>query len=262
MKKLLLAAVAVGSLIAGAASATPFTRNSPTGGGLPGGVTEVGGIVLDLKGLSGTRVVTQLAASSLYVGFANSGTPVGQQGNPLTIGTQTGFNASVLAALGGGLSSASVRITLFDGDSAPGDFDDGNANTLLLDGVDFGFWSAPTTQQTNNTGTMLLSTTTGFGDDILSTGFFTNSNAASLASLFTNLADGSVAFLLRDDRNPFDNFYDFTQGVDGGLINVGTGPIVTPPSGVPEPATWAMMIVGFGLVGAAARRRRSVPLAA
>lgn len=33
-----------------------------------------------------------------------------------------------------------------------------------------------------------------------------------------------------------------------------------PPGGVPEPATWAMLILGFGLVGAAARRRR--PLAA
>lgn len=30
------------------------------------------------------------------------------------------------------------------------------------------------------------------------------------------------------------------------------------PSAVPEPATWAMMITGFGLAGAALRRRRSV----
>jgi hypothetical protein len=29
-------------------------------------------------------------------------------------------------------------------------------------------------------------------------------------------------------------------------------------SGVPEPATWALMIAGFGLVGAAARRRRPI----
>ena len=28
--------------------------------------------------------------------------------------------------------------------------------------------------------------------------------------------------------------------------------------GVPEPATWGMMIVGFGLVGAAARRRKAL----
>jgi hypothetical protein len=30
---------------------------------------------------------------------------------------------------------------------------------------------------------------------------------------------------------------------------------LTITSGVPEPATWAMMIVGFGLVGSAVRRR-------
>lgn len=34
------------------------------------------------------------------------------------------------------------------------------------------------------------------------------------------------------------------------------------PAAVPEPATWAMMISGFGLVGAAARRRRSKALVA
>jgi hypothetical protein len=34
--------------------------------------------------------------------------------------------------------------------------------------------------------------------------------------------------------------------------------VVTPPPAVPEPATWAMMIGGFGLVGGALRRRRGV----
>ncbi len=39
------------------------------------------------------------------------------------------------------------------------------------------------------------------------------------------------------------------------------GEIIDPPA-VPEAATWAMMIAGFGLVGAAARRRRSGSVAA
>ncbi len=35
-----------------------------------------------------------------------------------------------------------------------------------------------------------------------------------------------------------------------------------PTSAVPEPATWAMMIAGFGVVGGAVRRRRPAALAA
>lgn len=42
-------------------------------------------------------------------------------------------------------------------------------------------------------------------------------------------------------------------GSSGGSI---TNP--NPPGGVPEPATWAMLILGFGAVGATMRRRRQV----
>jgi hypothetical protein len=42
----------------------------------------------------------------------------------------------------------------------------------------------------------------------------------------------------------------------------GPPPVTPPPTGaVPEPASWAMMIAGFGLVGAAARRRRPATVA-
>jgi hypothetical protein len=42
----------------------------------------------------------------------------------------------------------------------------------------------------------------------------------------------------------------------------GPTPVTPPPTGaVPEPASWAMLITGFGLVGAAARRRRVVTVA-
>ena len=44
-----------------------------------------------------------------------------------------------------------------------------------------------------------------------------------------------------------------------GVVDGGGGftPVVTPPNpvpGVPQPATWAMMVTGFGLVGLAMRR--------
>jgi hypothetical protein len=38
-------------------------------------------------------------------------------------------------------------------------------------------------------------------------------------------------------------------------LDLGQGVIFEPPGGVPEPATWAMMIVGFGAAGSVLRRR-------
>jgi hypothetical protein len=170
------------------------------------------------------------------------------------IGTQTGYTPAVFSALGGGIQSASVRFTLYDGDNAPGDFD-ATDNTLLLNGTSFGNWTSIATQETSGDGLTSFGSGFGFADGTLSTGFFTNTDVVSLANLYTSLSSGSLAFSLAD-VDPYDNFYDFTLGVDGGLINVGQGPVVTPPSSVPEPATWAMFIGGFGLIGSAMRRRQ------
>ncbi|GAO40160.1 hypothetical protein SCH01S_45_00030 [Sphingomonas changbaiensis NBRC 104936] len=50
------------------------------------------------------------------------------------------------------------------------------------------------------------------------------------------------------------------QGLSSAVIyKTGT---FTPPPSVPEPATWAMMIGGFGLLGTAVRRRRRTGAAA
>lgn len=209
---------------------TTFTRTSPTGGAVSPGVTEVGGLVLDLIGLNGVRVISQLAASSLYIGFFDSGTPNSYQGQPGTIGVQEGLTPAVLAALGGGLASVAVRVTLYDGDTAPGDFDYLNQNTLLLNGVSLGDFSAVATQQTSSDGLTLQSSTSGFGDEILSTGWFSTTNAATLAALFASLSAGTVTYQL-SDIDPYDNYFDFRQGVDGGLINVGQAPNISPVAG-------------------------------
>jgi hypothetical protein len=44
-----------------------------------------------------------------------------------------------------------------------------------------------------------------------------------------------------------------------GLVNFREVPTTPGPGVVPEPASWAMLIAGFGLVGGAARRRRQAP---
>lgn len=60
------------------------------------------------------------------------------------------------------------------------------------------------------------------------------------------------------------NFIDFTNG-NYGLIQVPTSyltfTIADIPGAVPEPASWALMVSGFGLAGTALRRRRAPALA-
>jgi hypothetical protein len=49
--------------------------------------------------------------------------------------------------------------------------------------------------------------------------------------------------------------------VGSGAVNLTQSPVtefVEGVGGVPEPSSWAMLIAGFGLVGATMRRRRTV----
>ncbi len=235
---------------AGAAQAATFTDTSPAGGTLPTGFSTVGGLVLDLIGANGARVTSQLAASSLFVGFYNTGTPSSFNGNPGTIGIQNGFTPAILSALGGGLQKAAIRTTLYDGDTASGNFDY-NDNTLLVNGINFGNWSNVIAQETDGTGVVSSGGFSGggFRDNVLDTGWFSTTNATLLSSLFSSLSSGTVVYQV-NDIDPFDNFYDFTQGIDTSLINVGTGPVVTPPNAaIPTPALLPGLIgLGLGVV--------------
>jgi probable HAF family extracellular repeat protein len=87
---------------------------------------------------------------------------------------------------------------------------------------------------------------------------------------------GGVSTYLDDLINPLSGWNitganginDRGQIVGSGILNGFVTPfglfgepraiLLTPLTGVPEPVTWALMIMGFGLIGASARRRRAV----
>ena len=249
------AMAAMAAVLPFATASAQFTYKSPTGQPRPAAVTAVGGIVVDFIGLNGSRLVAQRAASGLFIGSAPSVAV-------FTIGTQTGFTSALLATLGGGIAQASFRVTLFDGDTRAGDFDF-NDNFLQVNGIRVGNWSNVSTIVTNGIGAPVGNgnIANGFGDDVLNTGFFYVNNAATLSSIFASLTTtGGTITYGYEDIDAGDQYLDFTQGINGNLINSNVPPTVVPPTGnvVPEPSTYALMATGLiGIVGVARRRRNT-----
>jgi hypothetical protein len=273
----LMTGIAVGGLVASGAfapaQASTFTMLSPTSAGaLPTGVSSIGGVVLDLIGINGNRIVAQTAANSLFTGTSSAS---------FTIGTQSGFTTAKLLALGGGIAEASVRITVNDGDTATHssnsttsnnsgsvqDFDY-NQNTLLLNGINFGNFTSVNAENTTSLGLSITPFTVtgntaalthvdggfsggGFRNNLLDTGFFYVTNATTLASLFTSLSGGSVTYTL-NDVDGGDNVLNFPSGIDASLASVSYIPTASSSTAVPEPFT----IIGTIMGGTAAMRMR------
>ena len=222
-------ALCAAGLTLAVAQATDFTRTSPAGGALPANITDIGGTVTDMVGLNGTRITGQLAAGQMFEGV--------YAGTPLTIGIQTGYTPAMLAALGGGIQAMSVRLTLWDGDTGPGEFDHGQIS-LLVNGQTVGNFSDVPTQATSPDGLTALSTNAagGFRNQSLDTGFFVIS-PLYLAAIFTAvLGNGQMVFQLQG-TDPYDmNYYNFTEGLSSNLINAGVSPQSTnEPGPGPKP---------------------------
>jgi hypothetical protein len=92
------------------------------------------------------------------------------------------------------------------------------------------------------------------GEDVPGFGSYSSGGIVDLVDLGLQFSVGADGLLRLEFAESFDDFLDDWDGI----WQSGTITIQTAGAGViPEPATWAMMIVGFGLVGHASRRRRS-----
>jgi PEP-CTERM motif len=111
------------------------------------------------------------------------------------------------------------------------------------------------------------------GLSLVSASSLTSNFTSSLTSL-SNLPGGqSQLFTLSFDPTTLGNFndmftfnlIDFAPGVSGGQnyeLKLTAIARVYDPEVVPEPGTWMMMLLGFGLVGAISRRTRRTAQAA
>jgi hypothetical protein len=96
----------------------------------------------------------------------------------------------------------------------------------------------------------------GANDNLLT--YLPNPNYFSLSGLsFNTSSDVYNIGFITSPPYAFDGYVIIQQSTDlAGTFPVGVGPITVTISAVPEPSTWAMMILGFFGVGFVAYRRK------
>ena len=166
--------------------------------------------------------------------------PKGWNGNFVKAGDHTSGSGLMMIVNGSGTANSVVW------QSAP----------IAIDGLSNYFFEAFVMNAYPSNPPMLTFTVSldGGAEQVLNTLTVPNSTGIwnGLSTSFNAGGATSASLYLRNAQTAFSG-NDFA--VDD--IYLGTQSIVN-PGGVPEPATWAMMIIGFGMVGGALRRRAAM----
>ncbi len=179
-------------------------------------------------------VIIQFLQDGANVTVTASGT-FDQTGLTFVAGGAKGSTSNLTASTGIFSIGPSGSINTYSGLTGPAAFGTGSfTNTATTSGSAF--------QISGSQGRVSLPSPFTSGGPISSAAVFANRTLANLG-----LTTGQYVYTA-----PFDT------------ITVNVGPFATVPGAVPEPAAWAMMIGGFGMVGGAlrsARRNRKPALA-
>jgi hypothetical protein len=96
-----------------------------------------------------------------------------------------------------------------------------------------------------------------FGDEGADLHFVLTDNMGDTFDFFGTILSGETkfAFTVEDDQLISNLFWEVSEGAVTTVKQIRIDPGVAGPA-VPEPSTWAMMLMGFGAAGFAMRRRR------
>lgn len=168
-----------------------------------------------------------------YVNYLASGGGIFAMGENAFFGTRNESVISLIAAAGGGLLT---YIVPGDSQTVIAPFTGPNAVSTLQYSVAGGLTTA-------GTGQFITSNASGGSGVAFGVGTLANAQAGALTAIF------DVNFLQTDANFESQQLAKNLIGFIGGQVD--------PGGTVPEPATWALLITGFGLVGGLQRRRRA-----
>jgi hypothetical protein len=247
----LLSAIAVALAVGTSAHATEFVQNGgfeTLGAGAPAsGSFEFGA---SYKYANGVANWTSASTSAFNVYFVNDGTATTTDADTRFSPANGGEHGQFLYSVPGGASPQGGNFVALDGDGGYN-----GAITQTINGLTIGQtytlsfdWAAA--QFADRQGDTTEQIQVGFGGQSFLTDVKNNASQGSNGwftetTTFTATSSSQVLSFL-------------SVGTPAGLPPVALLDGVSLTGGVPEPATWAMMLVGFGGLGALLRHRRLV----
>jgi hypothetical protein len=251
----LLSAIAVALAVGTSAHATEFVQNGgfeTLGAGAPAsGSFEFGA---SYKYANGVANWTSASSNAFNVYFVNNGTATTTDADTRFSPANGGEHGQFLYSIPGGASPQGGNFVALDGDGGYN-----GAITQTVTGLTVGQtytltfdWAAA--QYADRTGATTEQIQYSLGGQTFSTAIVDNASAGS-NGWFTE----SHTFTA---NNTSEVLSFLSVGTPSGLPPVALLDGVSLTGGVPEPATWAMMLVGFGGLGALLRQRRRLVSAA